>query len=124
MARLHLIFVIFAALMIGSAPIALADLNAGLKAAKKGDFMTALSELKPLAENGDERAQYYVGMIYNSVWVGQDFLEAVKWHRKAAIQGMAAAQFRLGTMYKNGHGVTEDFEEAVKWYSKRRPTPA
>ena len=42
--------------------------------------------------------------------------EAVKWYRKAAEQGDAEAQFNLGAMYYQGHGVPEDYPEAVKWY--------
>jgi TPR repeat protein len=42
----------------------------------------------------------------------------VKWYLKAAQQGLASAQFNLGNMYNNGHGVTQDYAEAVKWYRK------
>jgi hypothetical protein len=31
---------------------------------------------------------------------------------------MAAAQFNLGLMYNNGHGVSENDAEAVRWYRK------
>ena len=50
--------------------------------------------------------------------VKKDFKEAVKWYRKAAEQGFAAAQYNLGLMYVNGRGVPEDIKEAVKWYRK------
>ena len=36
-------------------------------------------------------------------------------HRKAADQGLAAAQHNLGVVYYNGLGVPEDCTEAVKW---------
>ena len=42
--------------------------------------------------------------------------EAVKWYRKAADQGFAAAQYNLGGMYYRGEGVAKDEVEAVKWY--------
>ena len=48
----------------------------------------------------------------------QDYAEAVKWYRKAADQGDAAAQFNLGVMYATGQGVPQDYAEAVKWYRK------
>ena len=35
-----------------------------------------------------------------------------------AEQGVAAAQFNLGFMYRNGEGVPENDAEAVKWYRK------
>ena len=43
---------------------------------------------------------------------------AVKWYTKAAEQGLAEAQFVLGTMYADGIGVPENDKTAVKWYTK------
>ena len=34
----------------------------------------------------------------------------VKWHRLAAEQGHASAQYNLGVMYDNGDGVVQDYE--------------
>jgi TPR repeat protein len=42
----------------------------------------------------------------------------VKWFQKAAVQGLAKAQFSLGAMYSTGRGVLEDDKEAVKWFQK------
>ena len=36
--------------------------------------------------------------------------------RRAAEQGSAAAQDKLGVMYAYGHGVAQDYKEAVRWY--------
>jgi len=47
----------------------------------------------------------------------KDYAEAMK-YRKSADQGDAAAQYELGTMYENGHGVPKDYAEAMKWYRK------
>ena len=41
-----------------------ADLQKGLDAAQKGDFATALKEWKPLAEQGNARAQNNLGLMY------------------------------------------------------------
>ena len=49
--------------------------------------------------------------------VGQDFKEAVKWFRKAALQGDADAQFNLGLMYINGEGVPQDYVTAYAWHN-------
>ena len=46
----------------------------------------------------------------------QDYAEAVKWYRKAANQGDAAAQLNLGNCYYKGQGVRQDYAEAVKLY--------
>ena len=54
----------------------------------------------------------------NGQGVPQDYAEAVKWYRKAADQGYAAAQTNLGLMYAHGQGVPQDYVEAVKWYRK------
>ena len=45
-----------------------------------------------------------------------DFATALKEWRPLAEQGHARAQYNLGVMYHNGHGVVQDHEEAVKWY--------
>ena len=42
----------------------------------------------------------------------------MKWYRRAAEQGDAAAQNNLAICYENGQGVEQDNEEAVKWYRK------
>ena len=45
------------------------------------------------AEQGDARAQFNLGICYlNSINVTKDYAEAVKWLRKAADQGHAAAK--------------------------------
>ena len=46
--------------------------------------------------------------------MAQDYLEAVKWFRKAAEQNHAEAQFAMGYCYENGDGMAEDEEEAIR----------
>ena len=41
-----------------------ADFDKGLAAARAGDFVTALAEFKPLAEQGDADAQYNLAQMY------------------------------------------------------------
>ena len=43
---------------------------------------------------------------------------AAEWYRKAADQGDADAQYKLGVFYENGYGVTQDKEQAMQWYKK------
>jgi TPR repeat protein len=50
--------------------------------------------------------------------VPQDYDEAVKWYRKAAVHGDATAQYNLGVFYDQGKGVSQDYAEAVEWYRK------
>ena len=46
-----------------------------------------------------------------------DYKAAVKWYRLAAAKGVALAQFNLGAMYDNGHGVAQDYVRAHMWYN-------
>jgi hypothetical protein len=46
----------------------------------------------------------------------RDYAEAMRWDRKAADQGNAQAQNRIGWLYQNGLGVARDYVEAMRWY--------
>ena len=93
-----------------------ADLDKGFAAYASGDFATALTEFKPLAEQGDTLAQFALGYMYAfGQGVPQDNKEAAKWYMLAAEQGNENAQYNLAMMYDNGEGVIEDDKEAVKW---------
>jgi TPR repeat protein len=106
------------ALMLTSAPVAAQDFGAGLEAATKGDFATALREWRPLAEQGYPGAQYNLGVMYQEGnGVVQDYAEAVRWYRLAAEQGIAYAQKGLGDMYAKGDGVLQDYGSAHMWYN-------
>ncbi len=50
--------------------------------------------------------------------VEQDYVEAARWYRRAADQGMHIAQLSLGRMYASGRGVAHDQSEAARWYRK------
>ncbi len=87
----------FAVLLVVLAAPAWADFSDGVAAYDRGDYATAFSEWKPLAEQGNAGAQFNLGvMYYKGRGVPQDYAEAVKWYRKAAEQGNAGAQFNLG----------------------------
>ena len=47
--------------------------------------------------------------------VAQNSAEAVRWYRKAAEQGDAAAQRFLGGMFDIGQGVPQDYVQAHMW---------
>jgi hypothetical protein len=68
------------------------------------------------AEQGDARAQFNLGLMYDTgEGVPQDDAEAVRWYRLAADQGDATAQYNLGLMYANGQGVPQDYVAAHMW---------
>ncbi len=48
----------------------------------------------------------------------QDYARAAYWYGKAAAQGLAPAQYRLGTLYERGKGVARDLEAAQGWYER------
>jgi TPR repeat protein len=82
----------------------------------RGDYATAIRLCRPLAEQGNAKAQNGLGaMYYHGHGVARDFKEAVKWYRLAASQGNADAQLNLGAMYYDGEGVTEDLMHAHMW---------
>ena len=79
------------------------DFNKGMAAAQAGDYVTALKEWRPLAEQGLMKAQSNIGLLYeNSLGVVQNFSEATKWYRLAAVRGDANAQYGLGSIYGGG----------------------
>ena len=95
------------------------DYQSGEAAYKRGDYKTALQELRPLAEKGNPKAQFRLGWMYgHGEGVIQSDEEAVEWYRKAAQQDHAIAQFNLGARYATGKGVVQNYEETIKWYEK------
>jgi len=65
----------------------------------RANYETAMSIWLPMAENGDPKAQNYVGEIYEKgLGVEPDFQLAAQWYRKAADQDYKAAQTNLGQL--------------------------
>ncbi len=119
LAGLALIAALCGGFTLGLTAPAWAGLDEGAAAAKRGDHATALREWRPLAEQGNAKAQFNLGVMYDrGLGVPQDYAEAVKWYRKAAEQGNAEAQHDLGIMYDKGLGVPQDYAEAVGWWRK------
>ena len=97
----------------------IAGITEGIAAIVKGDYVTALRELRPLAERGDAEAQYRLGRMYEfGKGVATDMAQALVWLRKSAAQGNASAQLELGVIYATGDGVTQDDAQAVAWFQK------
>ncbi len=91
----------------------------GMKNYRPDDAVAAVKELKPLAEQGDARAQFDLGSLYyQGRGVPQDYAEATRWLRKAAEQGNVAAETTLGIIYSQGlQGVIEkDYPQALMWF--------
>ena len=79
-----------------------------------------LAQIKAAAENGDAQAQDKLGDRYEGHF---SFSAAAGWFRKAAEQGVAHAQWRLGLMLLDGRktfgessvAVPKGTDEGVKW---------
>ena len=68
------------------------------------------------AEQGDDDAQYNLGVMYdNGYGVPQDYKTAVKWFKIASEQGHPTSQANLGLMYEEGLGVIKDNVYAHMW---------
>jgi len=97
---------------------------------KQGDYSTALSLWRPLAEQGNAVAETGLGTLYEmGRAVPKDEAQAVALYRKAAEQGDAEAEYRLGERYvagfglphESGHGngsIPVDKNGALYWYRK------
>lgn len=104
-------------LAVMSSTQAYAGFQEGSNAYKRGDYLTAIAEWRPIAEKGDARAQTAIGIMYaEGKGVPVDYAQAVQWLQLAANQGSADAQGILGGMYEEGKGVRRDCSKAVKWY--------
>ena len=75
----------------------------------------SISELTAMAENGDLEAQFELGITYENT---KEYAQAFAWYSKAAKQGMAAAQCKLGNMYRDGLGIPQDYKLAFAWFSR------
>ena len=95
---------------------AIADFAVGLNAYKKGDYVAAVKEWRPLADSGDPAAQFNLGLLYlDGQGVPQDFAQAATWFTRSAEQDYTKAQLNLGALYGVGKGVKRDYVIAYKW---------
>ncbi len=84
---------VLAAVMVLAASQAWADLKAGVEAYERGDYATALTEFRPLAQQGDADAQFIVGAMYDrGEGVPKDQVKAHMWFSLAAAQGYEVAR--------------------------------
>jgi TPR repeat protein len=96
-----------------------ADFEAGKRAGERSDYVTAMREFRPLADQGLAEAQLEVGFLY---WFGRgvpkDKSEAEKWFTRAASavpkwrqqagRGDAQAALQLGMLLWVGKGIPGD----------------
>lgn len=106
-------------MLLSTTLIAQTLFDKGTDAYKRGDYETALSVFRPLAQNGDTKAQSILGLMYSyGEGVPVDYREAARWYRRAAEQNSSVAQYNLGMLYAEGKGVAQDTDEAIAWLTK------
>ncbi len=110
---------LFAALLAGlSLPVLAGDAySRGYDQAVSGDYDTAFATWLPLAESGDARAQFNLGLIYHAGLHGPiDEKKAVFWYIQAARNGVREAQEYLAAAYREGwFGLRQDARKAAYW---------
>ncbi len=70
------------------------------------------------ANKGDITSQLELFSIYIQKEKASDYEEAARWCKMAAEAGNPDAQYNLGRLYYNGHGVKQSFEKAAFWYKR------
>ena len=72
--------------------------------------------MEPLAERGDEFAQYIVGLQYENI---REYEIAFNWVLKSAEQGHIYAQAAVDYMYSEGRGCERNIEKSIFWNTKK-----
>ncbi len=107
-----------AALVVSISTPVLADYLDGRSAYLRKDYETAITEWRPLATEGDMRAQGMLGWLYKKGYgVPEDINEAVKWFKLAAEQGHGFSQNEIGQAYYTGKGAPQDLIRAAMWFN-------
>ena len=91
------------------------DFKTAKDAFNEGDFNTAFSLFKPIAEGGNAEAMTYLGKMYAGE---RNEKIAAVWFRQAAELGEREAQFKLCIYRLKGWGVEKDEKQAFQWCSK------
>jgi len=108
-----------AALAMAFAPgLAMAQsFELGLSAYNRADFERAFDEWDAIAQFGNPRAQFGLGLLYSlGQGVEEDDVRAMDWFARAARHGHPGAQLFLAHGYETGKGVALDTEQAFHWY--------
>jgi TPR repeat protein len=88
----------------------------GLLLEEQGDRKGAFAALVSGAEQGCPDAQNAIGHLALEYETEDAFKVARYWSEKAAEQGNAEAQARMGTIFHEGLGVERDPEQAAWWW--------
>jgi TPR repeat protein len=107
--RFSLVVALFSPMLVMAGPAE--DYVVAKRAYAAGDVVGAMPLLRKGADAGHAPSQVMLGEILDSSEFDE---EAAAMYRKAALQGDADGQFRLGTLYSLGEGVKKDVAEAFR----------
>jgi TPR repeat protein len=92
------------------------DYPAGRYDVLEGDRTVEIDKLVSAAEQGTPEEKYHLGLRYEKgMVVRQDYPEAARWYRLAAMEGYPDAQYKLCEMSDSGQGLRQDYQEALRW---------
>ena len=75
-----------------------------------------VEQIRAQAEDGSVEHQYSLGLRYErGQGVAQDYQEAARWYRLAAMQRSRAAQYKLSRLSDIGRGLPQNYQEALRW---------
>ena len=109
----------FAAFLILTSGLAHAGLEEGRRAYMKENWLGALQNLRPLAEEGNDEALLLLGNMYNDgKGVEQNHTVALAHYKQAVAAGNDNAMLAIATMYAQGLGVEKDMETSFTWFQQ------
>lgn len=84
----------------------------------RGEYEKAMDLWMPLADDGDAKAQFGIGYLYDhGLGVPADSAEAIRWYRMSADQGYVLSQLNLGALYQEGReDLPADLGRAADWF--------
>lgn len=106
------------AFSVAGSSLARASFEDGLRAFDAGDYGTAASEWRALANVCNPVGEVALAGLYrDGLGVPQDNKMAIYWYKQAANADSSVAQMALGEAYAEGRGVPKDLVAAYKWLS-------
>ena len=76
-------------------------------------------EVISLANQGDAKSQYGLGLMYElGLGIEKNLSQAFVWYQKSAEQNYAKAQYNLGIFYALSKGVEKNIEQSKYWIRK------
>jgi TPR repeat protein len=106
------------AVLVLSAPPALADIEAARDLMEANKFVEAREALWPAARSGNADAEELIGVMYAlGLGVEKDPVRAFEWYLRSSMKGHPGAQSGIGWYYEEGIGVAKDLTRAYMWYA-------